>query len=94
MFRDPRMKPLVFVSPIVQLLLFGYAVNTDIHDTGLFVVDHDRSAESARLIEGFTSTGYFGCNLKFSFQPFIFSNKIWEIFFDIFKFSKFFSFGL
>ena len=59
MFRDPRMKPLVFVSPIVQLLLFGYAVNTDIHDTGLFVVDHDRSAESARLIDGFTSTGYF-----------------------------------
>ncbi len=59
MFRDPRMKPIVFVSPIVQLLLLGYAVNTDIQNTGLFVVDHDRSAESARLIDGFTSTGYF-----------------------------------
>lgn len=59
MFRDPRMKPIVFVSPVIQVLLFGYAVNTDITDTPLFVVDHDRSAASARLIDTFTSTGYF-----------------------------------
>lgn len=59
MFRDPRMKPLVFVSPIIQLLLFGYAVNTDIVNTGLFVVDRDRTVESRRLIDGFTSTVYF-----------------------------------
>ncbi len=59
MFRDPRMKLLVFVAPIIQLLLFGYAVNTDIVNTALFVVDHDRTAESRRLIEGFTSTVYF-----------------------------------
>jgi ABC-2 type transport system permease protein len=59
MFRDPRMKPLVFVAPIIQLLLFGYAVNTDIVNTALFVVDHDRSVESRRLVDGFTSTVYF-----------------------------------
>jgi ABC-2 type transport system permease protein len=59
MFRDPRMKPLVFVAPIIQLLLFGYAVNTDITNTGLFVVDQDRTVESRRLIDGFTSTVYF-----------------------------------
>ena len=59
MFRDPRMKPIVFVAPVVQLLLFGYAVNTDIQNTAMFVVDHDRSAASARLIDKFTSTGYF-----------------------------------
>ena len=59
MFRDPRMKPIVFVAPVVQLLLFGYAVNTDIQNTAIFVVDHDRSAASARLIDKFTSTGYF-----------------------------------
>ena len=59
MFRDPRMKAIVFVAPIIQLLLFGYAVNTDIRNTAMFVVDHDRSVESARLIEEFTSTGFF-----------------------------------
>ena len=59
MFRDPRMKPLVFVSPIIQLVLFGYAVNTDIRDTPLFVIDHDRSAESRGLVAALTTTGYF-----------------------------------
>ena len=29
MFRDPRMKGLVFIAPIIQLVLFGYAVNTE-----------------------------------------------------------------
>lgn len=59
MFRDPRMKPIVFVSPIIQLLLFGYAVNTDIADTRTIVVDSDRTAESRELIDAFRSTGYF-----------------------------------
>ena len=59
MLRDPRMKLLVFVAPIIQIMLFGYAVNTDIVNAALFVVDHDRTAESRRLIEGFTSTVYF-----------------------------------
>ena len=59
MFRDPRMKPIIFVSPVVQLLLLGYAVNTDVRNTSTFVVDHDRSVQSARLVDAFTSTGYF-----------------------------------
>lgn len=29
-FRDPRTKRIIFASPIVQLLAFGYAVNTDV----------------------------------------------------------------
>lgn len=59
MFRDPRMKPIVFISPIVQLLLFGYAVNTDIAHTKTIVVDQDRSAASRALLDAFRSTGYF-----------------------------------
>jgi ABC-2 type transport system permease protein len=58
-FRDPRTKRIVFVSPILQLVLFGYAVNTDVHDTRLFVVDHDRTAEARALLDAFTAGGYF-----------------------------------
>ena len=59
MFRDPKMKRILFVAPIVQLVAFGYAVNTDIKNTATFVVDHDASAASREFIEVIESTGYF-----------------------------------
>lgn len=59
LFRDPRIKPLLFVSPILQLVLFGYAVNTDVRNTATFVVDHDHSAASRELVEVLTASGYF-----------------------------------
>lgn len=58
-FRDPRLKRIVFVSPVVQLVLFGYAVNTDVRNTALFVVDHDHTARSRSLVETLTAGGYF-----------------------------------
>lgn len=59
LLRDPRTRLIVFVAPIVQLLLFGYAVNTDIRDTATFVVDRDATTESRRLVEAFEATGRF-----------------------------------
>jgi ABC-2 type transport system permease protein len=59
LLRDLRTRALIFVSPILQLLLFGYAVRTDIPDTAFYVVDLDRTAESRALAEAFTNTGYF-----------------------------------
>ena len=57
--RDPKLLRLVFVSPLVQLIVFGYAVSTDVRNTRLFVVDHSRTAESRLLVESMTSSGYF-----------------------------------
>ncbi len=57
--RDPRSKRLVFVAPVVQLMLFGYAVNTDVRNAATFVVDHDRTAESRDLVRTLTASGYF-----------------------------------
>jgi ABC-2 type transport system permease protein len=59
MFRDPRMARIVFIAPMIQLIAFGYAVNTDIKNTPTFIVDHDRTAVARELIESFESTGYF-----------------------------------
>jgi ABC-2 type transport system permease protein len=59
LFRDPRMKRLMFGPPILQLLVFGYAVNTDIRDTRTFILDRDRTAVSRQLVDGLTSSGYF-----------------------------------
>ncbi len=59
LFRDPRMWRVVFMVPVIQLVIFGYAVSTDIHNTATFVVDHDNSRRSRELIDAFTASGYF-----------------------------------
>ena len=58
-FRDPRMARLVIVAPIVQLLVFGYAVSTDVRHTPTIVLDRDQSRESRDLVVALTAGGYF-----------------------------------
>ncbi len=59
LLRDPKTKRFVFGAPIVQLLMFGYAVNTDVHDLTTYVVDYDRSYESRAVQQALTAGGYF-----------------------------------
>lgn len=58
-FRDPRMARVIFIAPVLQLVVFGYAVSTDIDETATFVVDHDRTRDSRELVEALTASGYF-----------------------------------
>jgi ABC-2 type transport system permease protein len=58
-FRDSRMLRVIFVSPLVQLVVFGYAVSTDIRHTATFVVDLDHTQASRQLVETLTASGYF-----------------------------------
>ncbi len=57
--RDPRMKAMIFVLPVIQLLVFGYAVTTDVDKIKTVVIDNDRSYHSRQLMESFTSSGIF-----------------------------------
>ena len=58
-FRDPKTKRIVFAAPVIQLLLFGYAVTTDVRNVALFIVDHDHTADSRALQQALTASGYF-----------------------------------
>jgi len=58
-FRDPQLYRILFVAPLVQLLVFGYAVSTDVRHTRTFVVDHDGGAASRELLAAFTANGAF-----------------------------------
>jgi len=57
--RDPRMRAVLLVVPVVQVLVFGYAVTTDVRDVRLAVLDRDGSPESRELLSRFTGSGYF-----------------------------------
>lgn len=59
MLRDPRAKRVLFAAPVVQLVMFGYAVNTDVRNAATMVVDHDQTYESRALVSALTSSGYF-----------------------------------
>jgi len=58
-FRDPQLYRILFVAPVVQLLMFGYAVSTDVRHTRTFVVDHAGDATSRRVVEALTAGGFF-----------------------------------
>ena len=58
-FRDSRMLRVIFLAPLVQLVVFGYAVSTDVRHTSTLLVDHDRTQASRELAELLTASGYF-----------------------------------
>jgi len=58
-FRDPRMKGVIFLMPIIQLLVFGYAVTTDVKNVATLVNDLDNSIASRELVSRFVKSGYF-----------------------------------
>jgi ABC-2 type transport system permease protein len=55
LLRDPRTRGMIFVAPIIQLLLFGYAVTTDVRHIPVFVVDQDRTVASRALVDAFAA---------------------------------------
>jgi ABC-2 type transport system permease protein len=57
--RDPRMRAILFVMPVVQLIVFGYAVTTDVKHVATAVYDLDRTVTSRDLVSRFTRSGYF-----------------------------------
>jgi ABC-2 type transport system permease protein len=57
--RNPRLRSMVLLAPLFQLMLFGYAVSTDVRHAPIFLVDHDRTQASRELVEALTGSGYF-----------------------------------
>ncbi len=57
--RDPRMKTVILISPIIQIVLFGYAANKDIDFIPTAIYDQDNTKESRQLLQRFTYSKYF-----------------------------------
>lgn len=59
MLRDVRMRVVLFAAPVIMLVVFGYAVNTDVKNISFAVYDQDKSVMSRAFIEEFSASGYF-----------------------------------
>ncbi len=62
--RDRRLFPVLFVSPILQLFLLGYAANLDVRDIPSVICDQDRSAASRDFVDRFINSGYFSVKAR------------------------------
>jgi ABC-2 type transport system permease protein len=59
MRRDPRTLMYIFVMPLMQLFLLGYAANTDVENVSTAIIDQDQSRASRALLDAYRVSGYF-----------------------------------
>jgi ABC-2 type transport system permease protein len=59
MLRDKRMRFVLIGPPLIQLIVFGYAANFDVHHIKVGVYDLDQSSVSRGLLARFERSGYF-----------------------------------
>ncbi len=57
--RDRRTLFIMFVMPIIQLVLLGYAATTDVEHLRTAVLDYDQTPASRALIEAYQASGSF-----------------------------------
>src|SRR6201984_932179 len=57
--RDPLTLFFMLFPPIVEMIAFGYALDTDVKHMATVVFDEDRTVESRELIDQFVTTQTF-----------------------------------
>lgn len=61
--RDRGLLPLVILAPLIQLIMFGYVVSTDVENLSVAIVNHDRHQESRKIINQINATEFFNTQL-------------------------------
>jgi ABC-2 type transport system permease protein len=79
--QDPRLFGVIFIAPVVQLTMLGYAATTDVKNVPMVVVDQDRTPASRELIARFDASPYFTVVDTLSsvheVNPWLERNKAW-----------------
>ena len=57
--KDPRSLLILFLMPILQLVMFGYALKMEIQNVKIGVIDQSNSAVSRQLIQSFKGSEFF-----------------------------------
>lgn len=58
-FRDRRSLIILFGMPIVQIMLFGFAITNEIRNVDIAILDHAKDEVSAKIINKLLSSDYF-----------------------------------
>jgi len=55
--RDKRLRMVLITPPLIQLIILGYAIDMDVHQARMAVLDRDRTPLSRSLVTEVASTG-------------------------------------
>ena len=58
-WRDPMTLFFMFFPPLVEMIAFGYALDTDVKHMAMMIFNEDRTVESRQLIDRFVNTETF-----------------------------------
>ncbi|WP_079241761.1 ABC transporter permease [Chryseobacterium indologenes] len=58
-FRDRRTLLILFGMPVVQIILFGYALSSEVKNIGITVLDNAHDVQSEQVISKIKSSSYF-----------------------------------
>jgi ABC-type multidrug transport system permease subunit len=58
-WRDPMTLFFMFFPPLVEMIAFGYALDTDVKHMAMVIFNEDRTVESRQLIDRFVNTETF-----------------------------------
>ncbi len=59
LFREKKNRPLLFIAPLLQVIIFGYVVSTDVKDITIALLDQAHTRESRMLIDEFDKNSTF-----------------------------------
>ena len=58
-WRDPMTLFFMFFPPLIEMIAFGYALDTDVKHMAMVILNQDRTVESRQLIDRFVNTETF-----------------------------------
>ncbi|GGK29720.1 transport permease protein [Yeosuana aromativorans] len=60
--RDRRSLFILFGMPIVQILLFGFAITNEINNVNIAILDHSKDVTTKKIIDNISASKYFSIN--------------------------------
>ena len=57
--RDPRTIMILLLMPIIQIILFGFALSTDIRNVNIAILDNSKDGVTTKMIEKLSTSSYF-----------------------------------
>ena len=58
-FRDSRTMLILLIAPIVQLMIFSFAITTEINNISFVVLDQSKTTFSRQIVDRFSGSKYF-----------------------------------